>query len=207
MKLTLKQQRFCDEYIISRNAVYGYVYLINNLVNHKKYIGITTRTVEKRFYEHSKAETLIGKAIRKYGEHNFNVSIIDTARDKVALYKLEEHYIREYGTYRNGYNQTLGGEGIKSYETIDVVLNEKQLAFVKLVALENQEEIDVNNTRNMLLSMLRNLMQIFLVCDRKADKVRAAKMILRLKRELLEFVIRHDVIAMDNLLKWAGMER
>ncbi len=62
-KLTLKQQKFADEYIIS--GEYGSVYCIENIVNGKKYIGITTRSLQKRFKEHCKAESVIGKAITK----------------------------------------------------------------------------------------------------------------------------------------------
>ena len=68
-KLTLKQKKFADEYIIS--GKYGSVYCIENRINNKKYIGITTRSLQKRFKEHCKAESVIGKAIRKHKKENF----------------------------------------------------------------------------------------------------------------------------------------
>lgn len=51
---------------------YGVVYMIINLCNDKRYIGITTRTIEERFEEHCKADSYIGRAIRKYGRENFS---------------------------------------------------------------------------------------------------------------------------------------
>ena len=52
----------------------GYIYLITNLLNNKKYIGKTTQSIEERWQEHiydskrKKCETRpLYRAIRKYG--------------------------------------------------------------------------------------------------------------------------------------------
>ena len=88
------------------------VYAITNQLNGKQYVGITTRTIEQRFSEHCKADSGIGKAIRKYGKDNFTVHEIDKADTWAELCEKEIHYISEYGTYKNGYNQTIGGDGV-----------------------------------------------------------------------------------------------
>ena len=52
--------------------IYGVVYLILNMLNGKKYVGQTTKTVEERFRQHKRCKKgLIGKAIRKYGKEKF----------------------------------------------------------------------------------------------------------------------------------------
>lgn len=96
-----------------------YVYCITNLIDNKKYIGITTNDIEIRFKQHIKeakqgSERYLCRAIRKYGESNFKVEKIDETNDIEKLKKLEIKYIDEYNTFSNygqGYNMTKGGDG------------------------------------------------------------------------------------------------
>lgn len=90
MNLTIKQKKFVDEYIISGN--YGVVYLITNILNSKKYVGVTTRNIWDRFEEHCKADSVVGLAIRKYGEANSNIEIIDYAENHYELMYLEKEH-------------------------------------------------------------------------------------------------------------------
>lgn len=52
-------------------------------------------------------------AINKYGPENFFVETLEECDDSI-LSDRETHWIEQLGTYRNGYNATLGGDG-KSY--------------------------------------------------------------------------------------------
>jgi len=92
----------------------GRVYLITNLVNNKKYVGVTKRELQDRWEEHiykSKKDCpwLINKAIRKHGHNNFKMELIEechniTERD---LLLKESAYIVKYDTFvenRRGYN-------------------------------------------------------------------------------------------------------
>ena len=47
--------------------MFGIVYFITNLLDSKKYVGQTTRTLEERFSEHAEADSLLGNAICRYG--------------------------------------------------------------------------------------------------------------------------------------------
>ena len=104
----------------------GYIYLITNLINGKKYVGQTLITVDQRWKKHcSVARTQPGVsgidgAIRKYGEENFSV---DTIKECPVdeLDKWEIYYIKHYNTFQGdnadiGYNITLGGQGGYLYE-------------------------------------------------------------------------------------------
>lgn len=100
----------------------GYIYLIRNKVNDKKYIGKTVRNYERRWYEHlyyaeqkgtSEKSYAIQKAIKKYGKENFDFSLVEEAPNS-QLGEKERYYIKKYDTYignGKGYNMTLGGEG------------------------------------------------------------------------------------------------
>lgn len=93
--------------------VFGVVYLIWNKCNGKKYVGQTIKTTEKRFKEHKWEDSLIGSAIRKYGEKNFLRGVIKSCATREELNYLEKHFISLLRCKSpNGYNLTDGGEGI-----------------------------------------------------------------------------------------------
>ncbi len=111
----------------------GYIYKIKNEINEKIYIGKTERTVEVRWKEHLKninqyKDTLpLYKAMNKYGKENFTIEILEEC-DSSILDDREIYWIAHYGSYRNGYNCTGGGEGgIKDYhEHIDEIIERYQ---------------------------------------------------------------------------------
>jgi hypothetical protein len=94
-----------------------YIYQIENLLNHKKYIGSTNNPIRRKkehFYsaKHDTSPSYdypLQKAIRKYGEENFLFSVIEECTiENVA--ERERVYILKLNTLTNtghGYNQTL----------------------------------------------------------------------------------------------------
>lgn len=100
------------------------VYCYTNKLNNKKYIGITSRSIEERESSHiyesrNKSNKCYNspfkRAIRKYGIDGFTREIIDAANSLEDACELEKYYIRKFKTYfryknSNGYNATLGGE-------------------------------------------------------------------------------------------------
>jgi group I intron endonuclease len=68
------------------NKVYGQIYVITNLLNNKKYVGLTTKSLEERFLAHqeraTKEKSVIQKAIKKYGKDNFTIERLDQASSK-----------------------------------------------------------------------------------------------------------------------------
>jgi group I intron endonuclease len=83
------------------------VYCIANLINDKKYVGQTRKEKPKlRFTEHSNTDSIIGKAIRKYGKGNFSFCIIDTANTQEELNQKEIFWIKELKCHVSewGYN-------------------------------------------------------------------------------------------------------
>jgi len=110
------------------------IYKIENLINHKKYIGKTI-DINKRFGDHKRLafyksspsyEYPLYKAFRKYGLENFNFSIVEECDEKI-LDEKEKYWIKIYKSYgKEGYNQTPGGDGspkINHEEAIDMYNN------------------------------------------------------------------------------------
>lgn len=96
------------------------VYMHLNIINNKKYIGITSRKPELRWqngtaYRNNKH---FDAAIIKYGWNNFNHIILEKNLSEKEAFEKEKYYIQLYKTFdrRFGYNKTLGGEGISGYK-------------------------------------------------------------------------------------------
>jgi len=87
--------------------------LITNSKNKKKYVGITKFSIEERFSQHSKRGFILTEAIKKYGEQNFSIELIEEVESAERAYELEQYYIKKYNTkVPNGYNLTDGGDGL-----------------------------------------------------------------------------------------------
>ena len=93
------------------------IYKITNLINNKVYIG-QSQNIEQRWISH-KYESInsnqdqynysIHRAFRKYGLDNFSFSIIElTEKDK--LNEREKYWISFFDSFKNGYNETEGGD-------------------------------------------------------------------------------------------------
>lgn len=86
------------------------IYKITNKVNGKSYIGVSNNP-ERRFHEHCnqgyKYTSLIHRAIKKWGEHNFIFEVLEETHDWEAK---EVAYIAQLRTQApNGYNIHPGG--------------------------------------------------------------------------------------------------
>lgn len=138
----------------------GCVYKITNKINGKSYIGYTTRTVEARWKQHivcAKKHQKDGsyndafkRAIRKYGEDNFSVEIIEESNDKHYLQEREKYWIDYYNTLtinKNswGYNETVGGQGgngqYKPVYKIDIMTGNIEEEY-----FSGQEAVSKNNS-------------------------------------------------------------
>jgi group I intron endonuclease len=86
------------------------IYLIENLVNSKKYVGYTTGTLKRRFYQHSRSNKPIGKAIRLYGKESFTIKIIDEYDVLSDALTAEVKWVAYYDSFTTGYNCTKGGD-------------------------------------------------------------------------------------------------
>lgn len=99
------------------------VYLITNLANSKRYVGITRRRLSDRWTVYRArhgSKHFLHAAIRAHGRGGFSVVELARADTPERLSRLEFHFIRLLKTrYPSGYNQTPGGgnRGAPSLET------------------------------------------------------------------------------------------
>lgn len=93
-----------------------YIYKIENLINHKIYIGLTNNIARRRARHFTDLRCnrhdnqFLQKEFNIYGENNFSFSIEfegDVDSDEISL--KEKEYIKKYDSYHNGYNQNEGG--------------------------------------------------------------------------------------------------
>jgi hypothetical protein len=128
---------------------------------------------------------------------------LDVATSHKELCDLEVYYVEKYDAFRNGYNQTIGGDGVIKDIYLNVSLSRKQKQFVEFVAKENEKEINVDNDNEMIRSCLLNIVQCYLVCDSKVDKRKSAKMILRMKPAFLGKILELNLFSVDELRRWS----
>ena len=104
----------------------AYIYRIVNDINNKDYIGKTNLSIEERFKQHCKDSKRIQyenrplyKAINKYGIEHFHIELVEECSDKIVSER-EIYWIEQYGSFKKGYNATIGGDG-KHYIDYDMV--------------------------------------------------------------------------------------
>lgn len=93
-----------------------YIYKIENLINHKKYIGLTNNIKRRRNRHFTDLRcnrhdnNFLQKEFNIYGIENFSFEEIyagDISIEEIG--KKEQFYIKLYDSYYNGYNQNEGG--------------------------------------------------------------------------------------------------
>jgi hypothetical protein len=136
-----------------------YCYCIKNIINEKRYIGITRRPLNERLNQHVSdlnkgLDFIFYRAMRKYGISNFilewSTNFLNQCNEE-ELQEIEKFYIEKYRTFIKfkdckGYNMTLGCEGrtsngkkviqydlncnkIKEYDTISEAARINDLSF------------------------------------------------------------------------------
>jgi len=102
----------------------GCVYCITNLINGKRYVGITTRSLNQRWKEHCSKTTRgpLKQEITKCGKEFFIIEELEKIDCIQTLYEHEKFWIRVFKTFQgHGYNLTRGGEGNIGYTHSDKI--------------------------------------------------------------------------------------
>jgi group I intron endonuclease len=107
----------------------GYIYLITNTVNGKRYVGQTQREdIETRWRQHRSIDTAsigryISSAYKKYGINKFKFQIICICFNE-ACNLLETEYIKKFNTLSpNGYNLKEGGNNSRCHPDTKLLLS------------------------------------------------------------------------------------
>tara|TARA_Y100000589_G_C27191185_1_gene644897 strand:+ start:3319 stop:4569 length:1251 start_codon:yes stop_codon:yes gene_type:complete len=110
----------------------GIIYLVTNKTTQKKYVGQTIDILEERWKGHleaansktNKNKLSLQTAIRKYGENDFSIEIIDKGSTLVDLEQKEIFWIKAHGTLApEGYNLNKGGSSGGSHKKTCLIDN------------------------------------------------------------------------------------
>jgi group I intron endonuclease len=89
------------------------VYLVTNLINGKRYVGQTRKSLSERWKLHCRKSNNcfhLHRAIKKYGKENFSIEQIVEIPNQRLADEFESEYIQRYCSRTpNGYNLTAGG--------------------------------------------------------------------------------------------------
>lgn len=90
------------------------VYLIENTLNCKLYVGVTSKSLKRRWQAHrcdaGKSKYPLHCSIEEYGEEVFDLFILEKTESEETALESEIKYIEFFQTYEYGYNATRGGE-------------------------------------------------------------------------------------------------
>lgn len=116
----------------------AYIYQIINDINQKIYVGKTEFSIEKRFKEHCKdafrehnEKRPLYSAMRKYGVEHFHIELIEETNNPEER---EIYWIEKLGSFKNGYNATMGGDGKKYIDYDLVIAIYREIGVIKDVA-------------------------------------------------------------------------
>ena len=104
--------------------MYGHIYKITNLLNHKVYIGQTKRDPDLRWKEYLRGGHVVAlkEDFIKFGKQNFTFDVIDSATTYQELSEKEKAWVTklESNNPKKGYNRYLGGYGVSDYKWDEV---------------------------------------------------------------------------------------
>jgi hypothetical protein len=130
------------------------IYCIENLINHKKYIGYSTYYNSEEELQKSKMwghGTLLPKAFAKYGKENFRRWVL--LKNIFNQYDLANHYevlwIKKMKSHISewGYNKTKGGDGVHDY--IFTKEHKKLISIFQINRWKNPKEHELQSKRLM----------------------------------------------------------
>jgi hypothetical protein len=125
----------------------GKIYVIRNHVNDLIYVGSTIQGLAERMGGHRATlkqnkilSTKIYKAFYEIGIEHFYIELIEDCpcETREQLLRREGYYIREYDSFKNGYNGLIAGQTVKEYrEANKKIIAEK----FKIYHANNKEKI------------------------------------------------------------------
>jgi group I intron endonuclease len=114
----------------------GYIYTITNTVNGKKYVGQAVdyknrwRSHRSNLKKGTHGNKYLQNSYNKYGAEAFEYRVIAVV-DIELLDESEITFIKQFDSYNNGYNLTLGGGGTRGYTFSLETLEKGQATYTK----------------------------------------------------------------------------
>lgn len=151
-----------------------YIYKITNVINGKIYIGKTLQTIEERWKTHcydylktTEEKRPLYSAMKKYGIQNFIIEEVEEVIDINLINEREQYWIEYYGSFKNGYNATKGGDG-KHYADYELIYN--------LYTKENLTYEKIHEITGYDAKTIQTALNIFNISKENIDKNRIKKL-------------------------------
>lgn len=147
----------------------GIIYKITSPSN-RIYIGQTINSVEKRWKEHLEDAhrsyknhcKVLNKSIRKYGDKNFTIEIVEECKNEDLDLK-ETEYIEKYNSQiPNGMNIKLGGSSGKHHKTTREKISNSLKG--RVVSLETKEKLSQSTNPDLPMYLIK-CTQGYRVCN------------------------------------------
>lgn len=126
----------------------GIIYKITNKTNGYSYIGLTTKSLERRFNRHlqdakSGSSYVFHRALMEYGEENFEKEVLENNIPRENLPEREIYWIAHYHTWImdeqcKGYNMTRGGDFISDANR---VLSDADIVEIRYLIKESNQKL------------------------------------------------------------------
>lgn len=137
------------------------IYKITNRLNRKPYVGQTKQSIERRFIQHSKADSPLGNAMRQCGLDNFTIEVIEECATQEEANDRERFWIKVLNSKTpNGYNRSNGGEGgihKQKTSTKEVLRMSVSANIVKLRERQGLNQKELAESLNMNRSVLNRI--------------------------------------------------
>lgn len=134
--------------------MFGYIYLTENLINGKKYIGQhCSECFDSKYFGSGK---ILRQAIKKYGKENFKINLLCECNSQDELDEKERFYINQYGAAGSDdfYNVALGGKMCQLlYQTSDT---KKKISEANRGKVRTPEMNKVNSDRRKGFKWMNN---------------------------------------------------
>ena len=147
------------------------IYKITAKHNNKIYIGQSIDIYE-RWKSHWKQvnngdSSYIHNAMRKYGKNGFVFEIIEKCSQDV-INEREKYWIEYYDSYNNGYNLTIGGEGVKGKVYSE---DEKEIMRMKSFKANKSKSVLQIDTNGNIIKEWRSCKEIGKVTNMQSSNI------------------------------------
>lgn len=158
---------------MNKEVFLGGIYCIENTLNNKKYIGLTTNFIKRfkfhynRLIQNTHKNKHLQASVNKNNILNFEFKVIEYCSEDFLITK-EIYYIKKFKTYLSqfGYNKTYGGEFGKVTDEINEI---RKLKLKQQIITEEHKEkirkkltghVQSNNTIEKRIQKLRKCSDI-----------------------------------------------
>lgn len=146
--------QFIDEDVFASKTG---IYVIENMVNNKKYVGQTDERFIRRYWHHKcllnnnkHHNKKLQNSWNKHGKENFKFYVVHELGEEDSLNELEIMFIKWFNSIENGYNIQTGGqdEKLNTYISEETRKRVGQINRERMIGTKHSEETKEKMSKN-----------------------------------------------------------